>query len=146
MVVANAGETLEQQHADVSIRVDRLELLSRSNLDTLPDERWRAVMQHEATRLRTALRAHFAFEERGGFMKSVIERHPNQDRDAKRLLEQHDRILEGFDELLDLLVKPSPREAIELKVGLLVEQLRTHERTETRFLQEGILRDQGSGD
>ncbi len=135
--------TIEEQHERIHLLVDRLDLISRSSPDRIPENRWRAVIEFETENLSEHLAEHFGFEERGGYMAEIVKNRPDLHTRGERLLEQHGTIRASFEDLLSLIRGHAAREAIEVKLDLALELMRVHERTEVRFMQEGVVRDIG---
>jgi len=98
-----------------------------------------------------ALREHFAFEETGGFLNSVLERMPHEAHHATRLLAQHRELEQRLVTIEHRLASTCSRFSSEMaelaqELGGLLQALRDHEAEENRLVQRAFYRDTGTGD
>lgn len=94
------AEQVQQEHAAILALLKELKGLAHSASGT-PDERlgWQEGVKRSLSSLCSHLKAHFTFEESGGFMAEVVNALPNLALSVVRLKEDHKVILAQSEEL-----------------------------------------------
>ena len=100
-----------------------------------------------AARLRERLGAHFALEERGGYLDGVTAVRPGLQTTVDKLKRQHADLLGEADRLNVSLRNPAlvPADAAR-QVAHLLDHLTLHEIEENELFQETVIDDLGAGD
>jgi len=123
------------QHERLNVSLDRLSLLVAAPLDeVLPEGRVRVVLEAEIGTLREALRAHFEFEEEGGYLSQVLKGNPRLASQVDILKGEHPRLLAEADALARTLAQ-GPVSAMREAVQTFLRRLNGHERREASLLQ-----------
>lgn len=111
---------------------------------------WFRELEHLTRDLRQTLETHFKFEEKGGFMKPVLEARPTKSQAVDHLLEEHGRILEQFDRLIASLeaakIEPARLKDLGEEYKNLIAGVQHHERAENELIQMVFTQDLGAGD
>ena len=98
-------------------------------------------------RLRERLGAHFALEERGGYLDGVTAVRPGLQTTVDKLNRQHADLLGEADRLTASLRNPGPVPPDAAgQVAHLLDHLTAHEIEENELLQETVIDDLGAGD
>jgi hypothetical protein len=123
----------------------------RTLITTAPAEAGRADFTRRlaaaTARLRDRLRAHFALEERGGYLDAVIAVRPGVLATVDKLKRQHADLLGEADRLTASLHTPAPVPTDAAgQVAHLLDHLTTHEIEENELFQETVIDDLGAGD
>jgi len=125
-------------YKELARAADRLRLIVLAPEDALPVARLRALLSHDLREFASRVRAHFLAEaaERGPERKPEIQARLARLRGEHRQLESR----------LEALCGEAPGPELREDLLALLDDLATHEREETRILQESLLRDTGTGD
>jgi hypothetical protein len=112
------AEQLQQEHAAIPALLKELKGLAHSAVGS-PDERlgWQEGVDRSLSSLCSRLKAHFAFEESGGFMTEVVNALPSLASSVVRLKEDHKVILaqsEGLQRIAEEEVLTNFAEPFEL--------------------------------
>jgi hypothetical protein len=94
------------------------------------------------TSLRSDLVAHFAREERGGYLAEVVNERPELETQVTVLLDEHAQIRDELDELVTVVVT-EPNADLIARVVRLLDTLDSHEQRETTLWQKATLTDLG---
>ncbi len=135
------------EHEALRIHVAEL----RTLIAATPSDDARAdLAQHlaeTAARLREHLAAHFALEERGGYLDAVTTARPGLQTTVDKLKRQHADLLGEADRLTASLRNPRslPADAAG-QVAHLLDHLTAHEIEENELFQEAVIDDLGAGD
>jgi hypothetical protein len=145
------AEQVQQEHADILALLKKLKGLAHSASGT-PDERlgWQDGVESSLSSLCSHLKAHFTFEESGGFMTEVVNALPNLALSVVRLKEDHKVILAQSEELQriaeeDVLTSENLSNFI-LRVLSLIRNLEQHEHKEMVLVQGVFVEDSGITD
>lgn len=122
-----APSTQLRRHAD------RLHVLISAPRDVLPESRLRDVLVDELVTLRELLLRHFASEEEGGYLSSLLEARPQLKAEAAQLLEQHTTLRGDFDGLIGDAPRASLPDLLE-RIATVLESFDAHEHAETTLL------------
>jgi len=131
-----------EQHRQLLFVVDRLRVIAWAPPGGIPAPRLGALLLHELEQFRSELGAHFAFEEKGGYMSDIAAAHPELSLKISGLEGQHGLMLSRLDTLIELAATP---DTCAVKDGLisLFERFESHERAEREILLESSCRDLG---
>lgn len=105
--------------------------------------------QRRLVDLRSKLVNHFAFEEKDGYMVSVLGRAPHLDHVVKELLEQHRQLADALDALIGeakQVAEGSLDDGFRSRVQEWIVRIRRHEKRENGLIQEAYNRDIGTQD
>ncbi|MEW5976958.1 MAG: hemerythrin domain-containing protein [Acidobacteriota bacterium] len=130
--------------------VGYLEELAREKVDPPAKVAWvRRLAEHLAS-LERHLKAHFKFEETGGFMEEVLSMIPNADLRVERLKSDHGALLATTANLLKGANNPAHENAdsgsLCQELSQFLSRLRHHEHEEIDLVQQAFLDDVGSLD
>jgi hypothetical protein len=125
-------------------RLDHLLLQAAAVLREQDGEchRWLAQLSPTINAIRCELAEHFGAENQGGCLEEAAARCPAVSSDVRRLVCEHDDLLERLDELLARCqtAMPTPAQACAIKqeLQLLVSEVRRHETAESRVVERGF--------
>ncbi len=109
---------------------------------TSPDEARRQLFA-----LRGHVLDHFRQEERGGYMATVLERQPQQERAVQHLLADHGRLAQGLDTLIaDAAEATEIDDGFRERVWAWADELRRHEADENVLVEDAFNREVGQKD
>jgi len=107
-------------------------------------------MGNQLQKLRDMLVAHFADEERGGYLAPALAIAPRFAREAAELEQQHARFLDTLDRFASNLKEAKQSfgswEQVRKEFDAFVEELQNHERAENKIMQAAFGDDIGPGD
>jgi hypothetical protein len=136
------AESLRQAQAALLEDLRNLEAASRAAPREGPGE-LRARL--EATRAHLA--EHFRLEEQNGYLEAVRKREPRLERTVQQLAEEHRRLLQALEALIDEARWPRCLgEPFQAEVWGWVERVRQHEVRETDLVQDAFNLDLGAED
>lgn len=126
-------------------RLDHLLLQAAAVLRERDGEcaRWLTQLAPAIAAVRCELAEHFGAENQGGCLEEAAARCPAVSPDVRRLVCEHDEILERLDELLgrcQTTTEPTKAQvgAIEQELRLIVSEVRRHETQESRVVERGF--------
>lgn len=134
------AEQLQQEHAAILAFLKELKGLAHSASGT-PDERlgWQEGVERSLSSLCSHLKAHFTFEESGGFMTEVLNALPNLALSVVRLKEDHKVILAQSEELQRIaeeeVLTSEKLSNFILRVLSLIRNLEQHEHKEIALVK-----------
>jgi hemerythrin len=97
--------------------------------------------------LRDHVAQHFRCEEEGGYMAAVLQRRPQDERVVRRLLAEHQPLMEGLNALLrDAEAARQIEDGFRSRVGAWAEWLRRHEAEENVLVEDAFNQDIGQKD
>jgi len=135
-----------EEHVHLRVLCDRLRLIAAAPGSTLPQARWRKVLDHELGSLLDSIESHFQTEERGGYLRNLVGAHPELGTRAEELLSQHGAILRGLEEAYASVQQYAAIDALRPQLRTLLATVAAHESNETELIQEALQRDTGAGD
>ena len=136
------------------LRVRELTDLLRSEITSQPRTQvddWLARFRDRFEHLRAHLQKHFALEEQGGYLPTVLERRPTLSESVERLRHEHNELSRMMDGIHLALGAVAPedqtliRDCCRRVENLLVEVCR-HEADENLILMTVVTRDIGAND
>jgi hypothetical protein len=144
-------EQLKQEHAVILAVLRQLKALVRHSGDAREDRLgWQERVAGSLSSLCSHLKAHFAFEESGGFMTDVIKALPNLASNVTHLKEDHKVILDESEELCKIAKEESLTSetlpTFALRIFILIRRLERHEQKETALVQSAFVDDLGMTD
>ena len=142
MIASAFRDDLCQEHASLLERLSGLENTIESARGEKVAEHLRAIQDH--------LERHFQFEERGGYMKHVLDQAPQLHQQTQDLLAEHGQLRRQVGELVAVAStlphdRPLP-DAFRHQVRQLLQTVRQHEARENRLVQETVNQDVGVDD
>jgi hypothetical protein len=145
------AEQLKQEHAASLAVLRQLKGLVWHSGDAREDRLgWQERVAGGLSSLCSHLKAHFAFEESGGFMTEVVKALPNLASKVMHLKDDHKAILDQSEELCRI----AKEEALTwetlpnftVQIFSLVRRLERHEQKETALVQSAFADDLGMTD
>jgi hypothetical protein len=134
-----ALEEIRAEHVALGQRIHQLgEMLQLRDREGSP-EAWSASVLERLEEFDRALRAHFAFEERGGYFAEVLAAAPRLSEKAARLKAHHAEYRGQSAALLELAGKAAGAadwDAVHARCARLLVALREHEREENELVRE----------
>jgi hypothetical protein len=131
--LSSLAETLRLAHAALLRDLRGLEAAARMDGETS-----RAEMGMRLRRTRAHLTDHFRFEEQNGYLDTVLRRDPHRKRTVERLHDDHRRLGEELDGLLEESAEHGPSAPLLAKVLTWVESVRDHETRENALVQDAF--------
>ncbi|MCI0455842.1 MAG: hemerythrin domain-containing protein [Gemmataceae bacterium] len=142
---ASLPETLDEEHRILGETLRELEAV----LDLPPGGR-AATTVELLVLLRLVLREHFAFEEHGGYLASVLRQSPHLHRTIQRLLAEHRQLAQFLDVLVVDAIGAVTRGRLDGSLRGRIQQwiadVRRHEAHENGLVQEACNRDLAAED
>ena len=133
------------EHRELELTLDLLAVLAAAPPNLLPLVRFRRLLAHETRRAQEALKAHFRFEEEGGYMVEISRARPMLTPKLVELKEQHACILRALDEVQDELnVAIDPLQQTR-ELSDVARVIRRHEEEENSLCQLALMQDVGVG-
>jgi hypothetical protein len=132
-VLSSLAETLRLAHEALLRDLRGLETAARPEAQTS-----RAEMGMRLRRTRAHLTDHFRFEEQNGYLDSVLRRDPNRERKVECLHDDHRRLAEELEGLLDEAAEVGPDGPLLEKVLAWVASVRDHEARENALVQDAF--------
>lgn len=127
-------EALRQAHIALRTDLAGLEEEMHSSLGTDADE-----MRSRLDRTRRHIAEHFRFEEDNGYMDAVLHREPNLTRTVENLRDEHRRIAQDLDRLIEETKKGGCLdEAFRDQVRSWIEEVLRHESRENALVQDAF--------
>ena len=133
-------------HIQIRLILDRLRAVAAAPLGTLSRSHWRRLLRHEVGLLSRKLVDHFDAEERGGYMRRVIERRPGLQHRVAETLEDHTTIRNALEGLVASTREDRDLDATRAMLRETIRMLAEHESAESELMQEASQRDIGVGD
>ena len=104
-------------------------------------EEWRLEFTWQLRDFRNHCLKHFDFEELGGFMKDVLNDAPETKNVVKKLEDDHTKIIQEMDDILDDLKSQEKKDSDKLEllksnVKHLIIKLKAHEKAENDLMQK----------
>jgi hemerythrin len=110
----------------------------RSATETTAAERPADLATH-LERARADIREHFQFEERNGYMASVLQAQPQLERTVQHLQEEHGQLLRSVNEIITEVGRaPTVTEELRQKVRDWLRSVQQHERSENVLVQDAF--------
>jgi hypothetical protein len=131
--LSSLAQTLRLAHEALLRDLHGLEAAGRAEAQTSPAE-----MGMRLRRTRAHLTDHFRFEEQNGYLDVVLRRDPNRERTVERLHDDHRRLAEELERLLEDTAEQRPGDALLAKVRAWVESVRDHEARENALVQDAF--------
>jgi hypothetical protein len=131
--LSSLAETLRLAHEALSRDLRGLEATARAEPPAS-----RAEMGMRLRRTRAHLTDHFRFEERNGYLDTVLRRDPNRERAVERLHDDHRRLAEELEGLLQEAAEEGPGGPLPAKVLAWVGSVRDHEARENALVQDAF--------
>lgn len=127
-----------------NILKENINTLSKNIETNVPDnkyEEWRLEFMWQLRDFRNHCLKHFDFEELGGFMKEVLDDAPEAKTVAKKLEDEHTKIIQEMDGILDDLKSQEKKdsdkhELLKSNVKHLIIKLKAHEKAENDLMQK----------
>jgi hypothetical protein len=113
--------------------------------------RWSARLSRDLVGLHHLLVRHFRYEEDGGMMTDLSERHPRADRWVEELVDEHGVLLQEIRAITESVMSYGeglqPDEpALRQRLTTLFDRLHRHDQTETDLIQRLEYEELGSGE
>jgi hypothetical protein len=145
------AEQLKQEHAVILAVLKQLKGLVWHSGDAREDRLgWQERVAGSLSSLCSHLKAHFAFEESGGFMTEVVNALPNLASKVIHLKEDHKVILDESEELSRIAKEETLTSEtlpnFALRIFSLIRRLERHEQKETALVQSAFVDDLGMTD
>ncbi|HUH03532.1 MAG TPA: hemerythrin domain-containing protein [Kofleriaceae bacterium] len=141
-----ATNRIVREHLGLRVRLDRLYALAAAPSDVLSRARWMALLATELRELTDVLTEHFAYEEQGGYLSIIGNKHPRLDRQIAALAAQHDQIREQLGATALDLGRGSTLEALRGSLAAVARAVDDHEHAESELIQSAMYDDIGPGD
>ena len=127
-----------------NILKENINAISKNVEVEIPDdkyEEWRLEFMWQLRDFRNHCLKHFDFEELGGFMQDVLSNAPETKNVVKKLEEQHKKIIEDLDDILEDLKLQEQRDDTKLQklkenIKDLIIKLKAHEKAENDLIQK----------
>ena len=112
---------------------------------------WSAQLSKDLVELHHLLVRHFRYEEDGGMMTDIAERHPRADRWVDDLVDEHRELLHDIRSITESVMfyeegREPENPAIRRRLGELFDKLHKHDQMETELIQRLEYEELGSGD
>lgn len=133
------ADVMQHEHEKLATYVVNLRQLLEGEFDWLELDR-------VLTEFDRCLRAHFAFEETGGYMTEVLRRLPGTTATIETLKREHEQMTADLREVRYLVVDRENPCQVREKLLAILKLLRTHEATENLLVQEAFNTEFGVGD
>ena len=137
-------ETLSQ-HRRLRLVADRLRLLVMAPSEALPEPRMRSLFVAEVSHFADGLAAHFAHEEDGGYMRTVIVERPDLHETISALEGEHAELTRHISDVLAALERDAMAQ-IGAELRGMLDRFEAHERKENQLIQSTFNTDLGVGD
>lgn len=142
----DATDRIVREHLELRVRLDRLSVLAAAPSDVLPRARWMALLAQELRDLTSTLTEHFAYEERGGYLPIIGNKHPRFAHQIEALAAQHDQIRAGLADAAHEVSAGGTVEALRASLARIARAVVDHERAESELIQSAMYDDIGPGD
>lgn len=137
-------EQVKSEHAEL------IELMKLLRAEFNSDIRDPGTVNRLVGNLYEHIVAHFAHEERGGYLCEALERAPRLTEQAKQLLAQHETLNELLGELRNVAQRREDSElwwqALRDTFNQFSRELLRHEAAEDKLLQDAFNQDMGTAD
>ncbi len=112
---------------------------------------WSARLSKDLVELHHLLVRHFRFEEDGGMMTDLSEKHPRADRWVDDLIDEHRDLLHDVRAITEAVMfyeegRQPENPAIRRRLNELFDRLHSHDKTETDLIQRLEYQELGSGE
>ena len=112
---------------------------------------WSAQLSKDLVELHHLLVRHFRFEEDGGMMTDLAERHPRADQWVEDLVDEHRELLHDVRSITEAVMfyeegRQPENPAIRRRLNELFDKLHKHDQEETELIQRLEYEELGSGD
>jgi hypothetical protein len=112
---------------------------------------WSAQLSRDLVELHHLLVRHFRYEEDGGMMTDLSEKHPRADRWVDDLVEEHRELLHDIRSITEAVMfyeegRQPENPAIRRRLNDLFDRLYKHDQTETQLIQRLAYEELGSGE
>ena len=148
-LIKNMAEQLKQEHQIIRVAAKKLKDLVERPASSNEAEQaiWLKSVHELLVSLSSHLKAHFAFEEFGGFMEEVVAMSPNDSPQVVRLHQDHQTIQAEGESLCALAAKTSTRTPqLKRRILRFLEELDRHEHAENGLVQRVLTGDLGTTD
>ncbi|MCB9832945.1 MAG: hemerythrin domain-containing protein [Planctomycetes bacterium] len=136
-------KTVLSQHHDLDFEADRLDLLAAADPDAVAPGRARQILERELRGLIDRLRAHFRYEEAGGYMAGVGVEKPHLAAEILRLREGHDELRDEMARLEEASFEDGPIAGFRQEIRAFLGRIRHHEQAENEVLERFITEEYG---
>ncbi len=118
--------------------LDRMHVLALAPNDILPRGRWCRLLAYEIESFKRAVDEHMKAEESGGFMRELIDQHPEMAGRAAKLEAEHAALGATLDKLLAACNAEEDPARVRADMRDLLDAIATHEREEAELLREAL--------
>ena len=141
---------MREQHDKVDVLVaklrERVAAIPRANI-----EPWLKTLSDEFERFRAHMQKHFALEEEGGYLASVIQLHPTMHGEVDRLIAEHRELAQLLTSIFDEVAHLQPDSPLHIRdacarIANLIGLLEHHEDHENMLVSHVFTQDMGAHD
>ena len=123
----------------------------RPDIDDADARDWSARLSKDLVELHHLLVRHFRYEEAGGMMTDLAEKHPRADRWVDDLVDEHRELLHDIRSITEAVMfygegREPKNPAIRRRLGELFDKLHKHDQMETELIQRLEYEELGSGE
>lgn len=143
-----------EEHRQLEASIDALRSFLEQPRPEIGDQDardWSARLSRDLVELHHLLVRHFRYEEDGGMMTDLSERHPRADRWVDDLIDEHRELLHDIRSITEAVMfyeegRQPKNPAIRRRLNELFDRLSKHDQTETELIQRLEYEELGSGE
>ena len=143
-----------EEHRQLEAAIDSMEKFleqPRPDVGDAEARDWSAQLSKDLVELHHLLVRHFRFEEDGGMMTDLSEKHPRAEQWVDDLVDEHRVLLHDIRSITESVMfyeegREPENPAIRRRLSELFERLHTHDQMETELIQRLEYEELGSGD
>ena len=147
-------EQILEEHRQLESSIVSLRRFLERPRPEIGEEGWRSWsgrLGRDLVDLHHLLMRHFRYEEDGGMMSDLSERHPRADRWVEELVGEHGELLEDVRAVTETVLcygegQETENPAIRRRLNLIFDRLHRHDQSETELIQRLEYEELGAGD
>ena len=120
------------------VQADCLHVLTLAPADALPKERMLGLLRHQLGLLQQSVIEHFANEEAGGYLTSVLTERPEAAPRVEALKKQHSVVRDELERLIGHAADGARIRQLSEEIASLVEMFDAHEDAEQALIDEVV--------